>query len=65
MTERPERELDEMQERSDELEDEIDDARKDWQRKQADSSVPGAVGGPEPAEDESEPDPRDPASEDL
>lgn len=38
-----ERDLDEMEERSEHLEDEISDARKDWERKQADPSVPGAV----------------------
>jgi hypothetical protein len=37
------RDLDEMEERSERLEDEISDARKDWEKKQADSSVPGAV----------------------
>ena len=38
-----ERDADEMEERADELEGEIADARKDWERKQADPSVPGAV----------------------
>ncbi len=38
-----ERELDQMQERSDRLEEEIGDARKDWERKKADPAVPGAV----------------------
>ncbi len=37
------RDLDEMEERSERLEDEISDARKDWEKKQADPSVPGAV----------------------
>jgi hypothetical protein len=37
------READEMEERSERLEDEISGARKDWERKQADPSVPGAV----------------------
>ena len=60
-----EREVDEMEERSERLEGEIDDAREDWQRKQADSGVPGAVGDPEPADDGPEIDPRDPADEDL
>jgi hypothetical protein len=62
MSEQPERELEEMEERSDRLEDEIDDAREDWERKQADSGVPGAVGEPD---DAPEIDPRDPADEDL
>ena len=45
-----ERELDEMDERTDKLEDEISDAREDWDRKKADSSVPGAAGDPDAAE---------------
>ena len=49
-----EQELDEMEERSERLEDETSDAREDWERKKADSSVPGAppdeedTGGPQP-----------------
>ena len=50
MTERPEDEVREMQERSDRLEEEIDDAREDWERKKHDSSVPGAAGDPDRAE---------------
>ena len=42
MSEEPEREVEEMQERADKLEDEIDEARKHWERKKADPSVPGA-----------------------
>jgi hypothetical protein len=42
VSEEPEREVEEMQERADKLEDEIDEARKDWERKKADPSVPGA-----------------------
>ena len=42
MSEEPERELEEMQKRADKLEDEIDEARKDWEQKKADPSVPGA-----------------------
>jgi hypothetical protein len=38
-----ERELDKMQERTDDLEEEIGDARDDWERKKADPGVPGAV----------------------
>jgi hypothetical protein len=45
-----EREADEMEERSERLEDEISDAREDWEHKKADSSVPGATGDPEKAE---------------
>ena len=33
MSEEPEREVDEMQERADRLEDEIDKVREDWERK--------------------------------
>jgi hypothetical protein len=43
-----ERTADEMSRRSDRLEDEIDDARGDWERKRADAKVPGAVPPPEP-----------------
>jgi hypothetical protein len=46
----PERQADDMEERTEQLEDEISDARKDWERKKADSSVPGAAGDPESAE---------------
>jgi hypothetical protein len=44
LTEEPERELDEMQERSDRLEEEIGAVREDWERKKQDSSIPGAPG---------------------
>jgi hypothetical protein len=60
-----ERELEDMEEHSERLEDEIGDAREDWQRKQADSGVPGAVGEPDEGEQSPEIDPRDPADEDL
>jgi hypothetical protein len=55
LTENPERELDEMQERSDRLEDEIGAVREDWERKKADSSIPGAAGDPERAEEGPQP----------
>jgi hypothetical protein len=55
MSEQPEREVDEMEERSERLEDEISDAREDWERKKADSSVPGAAGDPERAEEGPQP----------
>jgi hypothetical protein len=51
MTEKPEREVDEMQDRSDRLKEEIADTREDWERKKADPSVPGAAGDPEKAEE--------------
>jgi predicted nucleic acid-binding Zn-ribbon protein len=38
----PESELDDMQERSERLEDEIESAREDWERRKRDPSVPGA-----------------------
>jgi predicted nucleic acid-binding Zn-ribbon protein len=58
MTEHEERaqtlddELDDMQERTEELEGEISEARKDWERKKADPGVPGAP--PDPDDDDSE-----------
>jgi hypothetical protein len=42
VSEEPERELEDMEERADKLEDEIDEVREDWERKKSDSSVPGA-----------------------
>lgn len=54
MTEQPERAADDMEERSERLEDEISDVREDWERKKADSGVPGAppddedTDGPQP-----------------
>jgi hypothetical protein len=55
MTEQPERELDEMQERSDRLEEEIGDVREDWESKKQDPGVPGAVPeGDEPSESDGE-----------
>jgi hypothetical protein len=44
------RDLDDLEERSDKLQDDISDAREDWERKKADSSVPGAAGDPDAAE---------------
>ena len=41
-----ERELEQMQEQSDRLGEDIDETRKDWERKQADPTVPGAGGEP-------------------
>jgi hypothetical protein len=52
LTEEPERELDEMQERSDRLEHEIGAAREDWERKKQDSGVPGATGDQDDDEDD-------------
>jgi hypothetical protein len=50
VSENPEREVEEMQERSDRLEQEIEDTRKDWEDKKRDSTMPGAAGDPERAE---------------
>ena len=47
----PERDVEEMQERSDRLEEEIEDTREDWESKKSDSSVPGAAGDPDRAEE--------------
>ena len=47
----PERDLEDMEERSERLEEEIEDTREDWERKKRDSSVPGAAGDPERAEE--------------
>ena len=49
----PERELEEMDERSERLEDDIDSAREDWERKKQDPAVPGAAGDPEQADEPS------------
>jgi hypothetical protein len=46
-----ERELADMEERSERVGEHIDEARKDWEGKVADSGVPGAVGDPERAEE--------------
>jgi hypothetical protein len=48
-----ERELDEMEERSDRLHDEIESTGEDWQRKKRDESIPGAT-GEDPTEDAGE-----------
>lgn len=51
-----ERELDDMEKQGDRLDGEIADTRSDWERKQADGSVPGAVDTREPEGPEPEPD---------
>ena len=45
-----ERELDDLQEHTDKLGDEIEDAGEQWERRKADDRVPGAAG--EPSEDD-------------
>jgi len=64
MTEEPERELEEMQERAEKLEHEIDEVRKDWERKKADPSVPGAAGDPQKAQSGPQPETDYPAKGD-
>jgi phage shock protein A len=41
-----EREIDDLDEQSEQLQDEIEAAKADWERKKADDSVPGAGGKP-------------------
>jgi hypothetical protein len=48
--EEPEREVEDMERRSQQVADDIDAAREDWERKKADDSVPGAGGMPEKAQ---------------
>jgi hypothetical protein len=55
-----ERELADMEERSERVGEHIADARKDWEAKVADPSVPGATGDPEADEDDGELPPPDP-----
>lgn len=46
-----ERELADMEERSQRVGEHIEEARKDWEAKVADSGVPGAAGDPDRAEE--------------
>jgi hypothetical protein len=46
-----EREVAELEERSERVGEQIDEARKDWEAKVADPSVPGAGGDPDRAEE--------------
>jgi hypothetical protein len=46
-----ERELADMEERSDRVGEHIEEARKDWEAKVADPAVPGAGGDPDRAEE--------------
>jgi hypothetical protein len=50
--EEPERDVEEMEERSERLENEIDEARGDWEAKKRDPSVPGAAGDAEPSDED-------------
>ena len=50
-SEAAEREVAELQERSEQVGAQIDEARKDWEAKVADPNVPGAGGDPDRAEE--------------
>jgi hypothetical protein len=50
-------EVETLQERSDQLGEQIADTREDWERKQADDSVPGATGEPASASELPPPEP--------
>jgi hypothetical protein len=52
---RLEREAEDMKRRSEQVGEDISEARDDWERKQGDHAVPGAVG--EPAEELPPPEP--------
>jgi hypothetical protein len=52
-----ERELADMEERSERVGEHIDEARKDWREKVADSDVPGADADPERADEDQLPPP--------
>ena len=54
-----ERELADMEERSQRVGEHIDQARKDWESKLADGSVPGAAGDPEQDDELPPPDPHE------
>jgi hypothetical protein len=48
--EEPEREVEDMERRSEQVGEDIEAAREDWERKKADDSIPGAAGMQERAE---------------
>jgi hypothetical protein len=48
----PERDVEEMEERAERLEQDIEDARDDWEAKKRDPSVPGAAEADSPSEGE-------------
>jgi hypothetical protein len=45
--EEADREVADLEERSEQVGERIDETRKDWEAKQADDAVPGAVGDPD------------------
>jgi hypothetical protein len=57
--EEPEREADDMERRSQQVGEDIDAAREDWERKQRDDHVPGAAGEPREEMPPPEPDETD------
>lgn len=59
-----ERELADMEERSERVGEHIDEARKEWQAKVADPSVPGATGDPDDEDGGGELPPPDPTETD-
>ena len=59
-----ERELAELEERSERVGERIDEARADWRAKQADDAVPGATGAPEDEDGGGELPPPDPTETD-
>jgi hypothetical protein len=68
----PEQALEAMEDQSEQLGEEISEARDEWESKKADPAVPGAGGDPQPAGEDGEGldaeeplDPQDPANEDL
>ena len=60
----PERDVEDMQEQSDRLGDEIEDVRDKWDRRKRDPQVPGAAGDPDRAEEEPPPEQQYPAKGD-
>jgi hypothetical protein len=55
----PEREIEDMERRSEQVGEDIDAAREDWENKQRDDSVPGATGEPREEMPPPEPDETD------
>jgi hypothetical protein len=57
--ERMEREADDMERHSEQVGDDIAEAREDWERKQVDDKIPGAAGRPREEMPPPEPDETD------
>ena len=60
-----ERQLDDMQERSERLGDDIEGAGEDWERRKKDESVPGATGEPADGGDDEDGDGSDVDADEL